>query len=325
MKALRCSVHGPLDGLTLEELPDPAAGQGQVVVEVRAAAVNFSDILIVQGTYQVPAPVPFTPGSEFAGRVVEVGPDVEGFAPGDAVSGSTFVGAFAQRVAVSASSLTALPPDVDMRAAAAFGVAYTTAYHSLTLAGELAKGETLAVLGAAGGVGLAAVELGRLFGARVIAVASSAAKRELCLAKGAEVALPYDDLKRRLAGAGGADVVIDLVGGEHAEPALRAMRWGGRFVSVGFAAGEIPRIPLNLVMLKGVTVRGFEIGGWGRRDPEALRRDRAELARLFQAGELKPHVHAVYPLEQAAAAMAAVAGRTSTGKVLIVPGDGDGS
>ncbi|WP_207946609.1 NADPH:quinone oxidoreductase family protein [Actinomadura sp. 7K507] len=303
-------------------MPDPTAGPGEVVVDVHAAAVNFSDILIVGGTYQVAAPVPFTPGSEFAGRVVETGPDVEGIAPGDAVSGSTFVGAFAQRVVVPATSVTALPPGIDLRSAAAFGVAYATAYHSLTLAAELREGETLVVLGAAGGVGLAAVELGRLFGARVIAVASSEAKRELCLAKGAEVALPYDDLKRRLADAGGADVVIDLVGGEHAEPSLRAMRWGGRFVTVGFATGEIPRIPLNLVMLKGVTVRGFEIGGWGRRDPEALRRGGAELARLLQAGELKPHIHAVYPLEQATAALAAVADRTSTGKVLIEPGDG---
>ncbi|WP_262402959.1 NADPH:quinone oxidoreductase family protein [Actinomadura sp. CNU-125] len=302
------------------ELPDPVAGPGEVVVEVHAAAVNFSDILIVKGTYQVAAPVPFTPGSEFAGRVVEAGAGVEGLAPGDAVMGSTFVGAFAQRVAVPATGLTALAPGTDMRAAAAFGVAYATAHHSLTLAARLVPGETLAVLGAAGGVGLAAVEVGRLLGARVIAVASSAAKRALCLAKGAEVALPYDDLKRRLAAAGGADVVLDLVGGEHAEPALRAMRWGGRFVSVGFAAGDIPRIPLNLVMLKGVTVGGFEIGGWGRRDPEALRRGRAELARLFADGKLEPHVHAVYPLERGAEALAAVANRTSAGKVLIVPG-----
>lgn len=319
MKALRCSAHGPLDGLALEELPEPAAGPGEVVVEVRAAAVNFSDILIVQGRYQVAPPLPFTPGSEFAGRIVEVGTGVDGLAPGDAVSGSVFVGAFAHRVAVPATGLTRLPADADMRAAAAFGVAHATAYHSLTLAAGLAAGETLAVLGAAGGVGLAAVELGRLLGARVIAVASSAAKRELCLAKGAEVALPYDDLKRRLAGEGGADVVIDLVGGEHSEPALRATRWGGRFVTVGFAAGDVPRIPLNLVLLKGVTVRGFDIGGWGHRDPDALRRGRTELARLFRAGELQPHVHAVYPLERATAALAAVADRTSAGKVLITP------
>jgi NADPH2:quinone reductase len=297
-------------------------GPGQVVVDVHAAAVNFSDILIVQGAYQVAAPVPFTPGSEFAGRITRTGPEVDGFATGDTVSGSVFVGAFAQRVVVPATSLTALPPGIDLRAAAASGVAHATAYHALTLAAELRDGETLAVLGAAGGVGLAAIELGQLFGARVIAVASSEAKRELCLAKGADVALPYDDLKRGLADAGGADVVLDPVGGDHAEPALRSMRWGGRFVTVGFAAGEIPRIPLNLVMLKGVTVRGFEFGGWGRRDPEALRRGRAELARLFQTGALKPHIHAIYPLEEAAAALTAVAGRSSAGKVLIVPGDG---
>ncbi|MFD0689772.1 NADPH:quinone oxidoreductase family protein [Actinomadura fibrosa] len=324
MKALRCSVHGPLSGLTLDELPEPTAGPGQVVVEVHAAAVNFSDILIVQGTYQVKAPVPFTPGSEFAGYVAEVGSGVEGFAPGDAVSGSTFVGAFAERVAVPASGLTRLPSDVDMQTAAAFGVAYATAYHALTLAAELAEGEKLAVLGAAGGVGLATVELGRLLGAHVIAVASSATKRKLCLAKGAETALPYDDLKRRLTEAGGADVVIDLVGGEHAEPALRAMRRGGRFVTVGFATGEIPRIPLNLVMLKGVTVRGFEIGGWGRRDPEALRRGRDEVTRLFREGRLRPHVHAAYPLGQGSAALAAVADRTTAGKVLIIPGPPEG-
>ncbi|MDL4816354.1 NADPH:quinone oxidoreductase family protein [Actinomadura opuntiae] len=323
MRALRCTVHGSLDDLAVREIPEPVAGTGQVVVDVRAAAVNFADILVVQGAYQVAAPVPFTPGSEFAGRVVEVGPDVEGFAAGDAVSGSVFVGAFAQRVVAPAKSLTALPPDADLRAAAASGVSYATAHHALTLVAELRAGETLAVLGAAGGVGLAAVQIGRLLGARVIAVASSEPKRDLCRAEGANVVLPYDDLKRNLADAGGADVVLDPVGGAHAEPALRALRWGGRYVSVGFAAGEIPRIPLNLVMLKGISVRGFEFGGWARHGREALERGRAELARLFAAGELRPHIHAVYPLEDAAGALAAVAGRSSAGKVLIVPADAD--
>lgn len=323
MKALRCTVHGSLDDLAVHEIPEPVAGPGQVVVEVRAAAVNFADILVVQGAYQVAAPVPFTPGSEFAGRITEVGPDVEGFGPGDAVSGSVFVGAFAQRVVVPATSLTALPPGADLRAAAASGVSYATAYHALTLVAELRAGETLAVLGAAGGVGLAAVQLGRLLGARVIAVASSERKRGLCLAEGADTALPYDDLKRRLADAGGADVVLDPVGGDHAEPALRALRWGGRYVTVGFAGGEIPRIPLNLVMLKGISVRGFEFGGWARHGRDALVRGRAELARLFLTGELKPHIHAVYPLEEAAGALAAVAGRSSAGKVLIIPADPD--
>jgi NADPH:quinone reductase len=325
VKALRCTVHGSLADLVVREIPEPSAGPGEVVVDVRAAAVNFADILVVQGTYQVAAPVPFTPGSEFAGRVTEVGPGVEAPAPGDAVSGSVFVGAFAQRVVVPATSLTVLPEDADLLAAAASGVSYATAHHALTLVAELRTGETLAVLGAAGGVGLAAVELGRLLGARVIAVASTEEKRRLCLARGADAALPYDDLKRRLGEAGGADVVLDPVGGDHAEPALRALRWGGRFVTVGFAGGEIPRIPLNLVMLKGISVRGFEFGGWARHDRDALVRGRAELARLFLSGELKPHIHAVYPLEDAGGALAAVAGRGSAGKVLIVPEDPDGS
>ncbi|TDD91814.1 NADPH:quinone oxidoreductase family protein [Actinomadura darangshiensis] len=324
MRALRCAAPGSLAGLRVREVPEPVAGPGQVVVEVRAAAVNFADILVVQGAYQVAAPVPFTPGSEFAGRVTQAGPGVEGFAPGDAVSGAVFVGAFAQRVLAPATSLTALEPDADFRAAAASGVSYATAHHALTLVAELHAGETLAVLGAAGGVGLAAVQLGRLLGARVIAVASSARKRALCLGEGADAALPYDDLKRRLADAGGADVVLDPVGGEHAEPALRALRWGGRYVTVGYAGGEIPRIPLNLVLLKGISVRGFEFGGWARHDREALARSRAELARLFLSGGLEPHVHAVYPLEDAAGALAAVAGRGSAGKVLIVPAEPEG-
>ncbi|MGI8329473.1 NADPH:quinone oxidoreductase family protein [Actinomadura scrupuli] len=324
MRALRCTVHGSLDDLTVQDVPEPDAGPGQVVVEVRAAAVNFADILVVQGAYQVAAPVPFTPGSEFAGRIVEAGPGVAGFAPGDAVSGSVFVGAFAERVVVPATSLTALPPDADLLAAAASGVSHATAHHALTLVAGLRAGETLAVLGAAGGVGLAAVELGHLLGARVIAVASSAAKRDLCLTRGADVVLPYDGLKRRLAEAGGADVVLDPVGGDHAEPALRALRWGGRYVTVGFAAGHIPSIPLNLVMLKGVTVHGFDLGGWARHDRDALLRGRAELAGLFLTGALKPHVHAVHPLEEAAVALAAVAERTSVGKVLIVPRGSDG-
>jgi NADPH2:quinone reductase len=311
MRAARCNaIGGPV---TVEEVAGPEGEvTGEVTVDVHFAAVNFADLLVVQGDYQVKAEPPFTPGSEFAGVVAEPG---HGFRKGERVFGSVFVGAWAERVAVPASSLHRIPDTIPTRRAAAFGVSHATAYNALRLVAGVRAGERVAVLGAAGGVGLAAVELGALLGAEVIAVASTEEKRAACAKQGAHTTLPYEDLKRGLRDSGGVDVVVDPVGGPHSEQALRAMRWGGRFVSVGFASGEIPRIPLNLAMLKGVTVHGFDFGGWARHDRDRLVAARAELHRLFADGLIHPRVHAVHPLDEVAAALSL--GRDAIGKVLL--------
>ncbi|WP_105968024.1 NADPH:quinone oxidoreductase family protein [Streptomyces geranii] len=307
MRAARChTLGGPV---VVEEIPEP---QGEVLVDVAYAAVNFADVLVIEGAYQVKAEVPFTPGSEFAGVVAR---DGHGFRTGDRVFGSTFVGAFAERVAVPATSVHHIPDAVPMERAAAFGVSHATAFNALRLVADVQEGERVAVLGAAGGVGLAAVELALLLGAEVIAVASSEEKRAACAKVGAQTVLPYDGLKRALQEAGGADVVVDPVGGPHSEQALRGMRWGGRFVNVGFASGEIPSIPLNLAMLKGVTIHGFDFGGWARHDREALVAARTELHRLFAEGVISPRIHAVYPLDEVTAALRL--GRGAIGKVLL--------
>jgi NADPH2:quinone reductase len=326
MRALRCNQYGPPESLVVEEVPDPRPGPGEVLVRVEAAAVNFPDVLIASGRYQVRVPVPFTPGSEFAGRVTAVGPEVEGWAEGDQVRGSCMVGAFAELVTVPSGSLSAIPPGVDFAAAAGFHVVYATAYHALRSVGEAAPGEWVVVLGAGGGVGLAAVELASVMGCRVLAAASSTAKLRACEAMGAEAVVDYEqeDLKERIKDltGGGADVVIDPVGGPYSEAALRSCRWGSRFVVVGFASGEIPRIPLNLVLLKGVQVRGFEIRTFSQFAPELAARDETELAALWSGGRLHPHVSLRYPLDQAGLALAEVAGRRSIGKVIIETGSG---
>jgi len=323
VRAARCVEYGPPSGVVVMDVPEPVPAGGQVVVEVAAAAVNFPDVLLMADLYQVHLPVPFTVGSEFAGTVRAVGAGVEGVAVGDRVMGSTMFGAFAEQIAVPASSLQLVDPAVDLTTAAASGVAHTTAYHSLRSVARVQPGEWVVVLGAAGGVGLAAVELGAELGARVVAAASSAEKTALCLARGAEATIDYatEDLKVRVKEitAEGAHVVIDPVGGPHAEQALRSLRWGGRFVTVGFASGEIPRIPLNLVLLKGVVVSGFVFEGFARHQPEDRRRDVAELAALARAGRATPYISATYPLEQAGRALADLAERRATGKVLVDP------
>jgi NADPH2:quinone reductase len=307
MRAVRCNaIGGPV---TVVDIPEP---QGEVPVDVHYAAVNFADVLVVEGDYQVKAEPPFTPGSEFAGVVAESG---HGLAKGDRVFGSAFIGAWAERIAVPATSVHRIPDAIPMERAAAFGVSHATAFNALKLVAGVRPGERVAVLGAAGGVGLAAVELAALLGAEVIAVASTEDKRAACAKQGAQVTLPYEDLKQGLRDAGGADVVIDPVGGPHSEQALRAMRWGGRFVNVGFASGEIPRIPLNLAMLKGVTIHGFDFGGWARHDRDRLIASRTELHRMFADGLIHPRVHAVHPLDEVSAALSL--GRDAIGKVLL--------
>jgi NADPH2:quinone reductase len=307
----------------IDDIPAPTLRAGGAVIEVRAAAVNFPDVLLVANEYQVSIPIPFTLGSEFAGVVSAVANDVRGLAPGDRVFGSAFAGAFAEQIAMPVAALTRLPDDVDFDEAAAFGVAHTTAYHALRSVAEVQPGEWVVVLGAAGGVGLAAVELATVLGARVLAAASSPDKLALCRERGAVETVDYstEDLKTRIKDLteGGADAVIDPVGGPYSELALRATRWGGRFVVVGFAAGEIPRIPLNLVLLKGVVVKGFEFRTFAEHAPEAALRDRDELFQLFATGRVRPHVSAVFPLDRTGEALRAMADRRALGKIIVDP------
>lgn len=296
-------------------------------MRVGAAGVNYPDALIVANRYQVSAPLPFIPGSEFAGSVVAVGPAVERLRVGDRVRGGGFVGAFAELVTAAERSLAPVPDGVGFAAAAAYAVTYETAYHALVNVARVQPGEWVAVLGAAGGVGSAAVELAHLLGAKVAAAASSPAKLEVCRAMGADALIDYaqEDLKDALKSAtgGGADVVIDPVGGPYSEPALRALAWGGRFVVVGFASGEIPRIPLNLVLLKGVIVRGFELRTLPEHAADAVAEGDRRLAELVRGG-LRPYVSSVYPLADVAAALAEVAERRAVGKVVITTAGSDG-
>lgn len=326
MRAAVCPVHGPPEGVRVEDRPVPEPGPGQVRVAVTAAAVNYPDVLLCANEYQLKVPAPFVPGSEFAGTIAALGPEVTGLAPGDRVFGTVLVGAFAEQVVVGAGALTRTPDAIDDRHACAFGVAHRTAYHSLRSVAAVAPGEEVVVLGAGGGVGLAAVQLAVLMGATVTAVASSAEKLEAARLMGATNLVDHraGDLRGALKAAlpGGADVVIDPVGGTLAEPALRALRYGGRFVVVGFAAGEIPRIPLNLVLLKGCRITGFEFGSFMTREPEALARGEAELVGWFRAGRATPHVGATFPLSETAAALRHVGDGRAVGKVVIDVADG---
>ena len=291
------------------------------MVEVAYAAVNFPDVLIVANAYQVSIPPPFTPGSEFAGTVAAVGEGVTDLVPGDQVFGASFHGAFAEFAIARAASMRKVPAGVGLDAAAAFWVAHATAYHALRSVADVQPGDQVVVLGAAGGVGLAAVEIATLLGAEVIAAASSEEKLAQCRERGAVHTIDYTttDLRDgiRAVAPAGADVVIDPVGGPYAERAIRATKWGGRFVTVGYASGEIPRIPLNLVLLKGVIIKGFEIRTFSEFAPELARRDEAELSEHLAAGRLVPHISAVYPLAESAVALRQVADRHSAGKVLV--------
>jgi NADPH2:quinone reductase len=322
-----CKTWGPPESLTIEDLPSPLPGRGQVVVTVQAAGVNFPDVLIVQGKYQFKPELPFSPGAEVAGTVKAVGDGVRHVQPGDAVAAFLTLGGFAEEVLVDADRVAPLPPSIDPKVAASFILAYGTAYHALKDRAQLQSGETLLVLGAAGGVGLAAVELGKLMGARVIAAASSPEKLAVCREHGADAIILYEreDLReavKRLTDGKGVNVVYDPVGGRFAEPALRSIAWGGRYLVIGFAGGEIPRVPLNLTLLKGCAIVGVFLGEFARRDPQANARNLGELLAWIANGRLQPHVSGAYPLERAAEALNAIAKRSVHGKVVLVPGAG---
>jgi NADPH:quinone reductase len=322
MKAVLCKAYGPPESLVVEDVPPPAAGAGEVVVSVKAASVNFPDVLIIQNKYQVKPPLPFSPGSEAAGVVKAVGDGVAAVKPGDRVMAFTTFGAFAEEVKTEARRLLPLPDGMDFTTAAAFGLTYATSDHALRDRGQLAAGETLLVLGAAGGVGLAAIEIGKALGARVIACASTDDKLAVCRAHGADETINYatDDLRERvkaLTSARGADVVYDPVGGAYTEPALRSIAWRGRLLVVGFAAGDIPKIPLNLTLLKGCAIVGVYWGEFARREPQRFAESMQQLGRWYAGGKLKPHVSATFPLERAADALTLMANRQVTGKVVL--------
>jgi len=324
MRAVRCHAHGDPGAVVVEHVSEPAAGAGEALIDVAAASVNYPDALIVRGEYQLAVPPPFTPGSDFAGTVAACGPGVDTVRPGDRVCGTVLVGAFAERVVAPAPMLQRIPDGVGFVPAAAFPVVYATAYEALVTVGEVQPGDDVLVLGAAGGVGSAAVELAKALGARVIAAASSPAKLAAARERGADAVIDYarEDLKLRakaLSGDG-VDVVIDPVGGPYAEPALRAMAVGGRYVVVGFASREIPRIPLNLVLLKGVEIRAYEAGKAYLRDAERTRRHRDELLAMLATGRIRPLVSERFALADAGRALAAVYERRAIGKLVVEPG-----
>jgi NADPH:quinone reductase len=321
VRAAVCPTYGPPEVVHVEEIPSPPLAPGQVRVRVDAAAVNFPDVLLVANEYQIKVPTPFVPGSEFAGVVTEVADGVDGVVVGDRVSGTGLVGAFAEEAVLSVDALNRIPVGVDERLAAAFGVAHRTAYHVLRSVVRLQPGEELVVLGAGGGVGLATVQLGARLGASVTAVASSREKLEVAASYGAGNLIDHrsGNLRQALREVlpNGTDVVVDPVGGDLSEPALRSLRWGGRFVTVGYASGVIPKIPLNLVLIKGIQILGFEFLGFATNAAEEVRRNEEELMDHFATGRVVPHIGSAYPLEETAAALRHVADGRAIGKVVI--------
>ncbi|WP_336487153.1 NADPH:quinone oxidoreductase family protein [Methylobacterium nigriterrae] len=325
MKALLCTRLGGPEDLSIETLPDPVPGPGEALVRVSVAGLNFFDTLIIAGKYQVKPELPFSPGGEACGVVEALGPGSSApLAVGDRVIVHQKFGTCRERLAVGLRHLTPVPEGVSDEQAAGLTITYGTSLHALRDRARLQPGETLAVLGASGGVGLAAVELGRALGARVIACASSEEKLAVARRHGADEGLVYspDTLKdalRGMTGGRGVDVVYDAVGGDFAEPALRALAWKGRFLVVGFAAGEIPRLPLNLVLLKGIDVQGVHWGVFLEQEPEAHQANQRQLLAWVAEGRLTAQVHGVYPLEDYAAALGILKRREAVGKVLLRP------
>ena len=322
MKALLCKVHGLPDKLVFDDIADPVPGAGQVVVEMKAAGVNFPDVLIIQNKYQFKPDLPFSPGGELAGVVTALGEGVTHVKVGDRVIGSTGYGAFAEKVLVPAAKTIPIPDGVGFDTAAAFTLTYGTSYHALKDRGELKAGETVLVLGAAGGVGLAAIELAKAMGAKVIAAASSAEKLAVCTEHGADHTINYatEDLRERLkvlTNDKGPDVIYDPVGGEYAEPAFRSIAWRGRYLVIGFANGEIPKLPLNLALLKGASLVGVFWGAFVAREPAHFQDDLKVMFGWIKEGKLRPHISGRFPLAEGAAAITHLMNRKAIGKVII--------
>lgn len=321
MRAAVCKAYGSPETVQVQELPSPALSAGKVRVRVAAAAVNFPDVLLVANEYQVSVPTPFIPGSEYAGVVEEVADDVTDVSVGDRVTGTGLYGGFAQEIIVAAGAVTPIPDGVDERHAAAFGVAHRTAYQVLRSVARLQPGDELIVLGAGGGVGLAAVQIGVLLGASVTAVASSPEKLAAARALGARNLINHrsGDLRQALREClpDGADVVIDPVGGDLSEPALRALHWAGRFVTVGYASGTIPRIPLNLVLLKGIHILGFQFNIFAAHTADEMKRNDVELMEHQATGRIVPHIGAEFALDDVTAALRLVAEGQAIGKIVL--------
>lgn len=323
MKAVLCRHFGPPESLVVDEIPWPVVAPGKVVIEVKACGVNFPDTLIIEGKYQFKPDFPFSPGGEVAGIVREVGESVGHLKPGDNVFALTGWGGFAEGVLADAAKTFLMPDGMDYTTAASLVYTYGTSYHALKQRAQVRADETMLVLGAAGGVGLATVTLGKLMGARVIAAASTDEKLALCRQYGADETINYTtqnlrDRLTELVGKKGVDVVYDPVGGELAEPALRSMAWGGRYLVVGFAAGPVPALPFNLPLLKGCSVVGVFWGAFAERQPKENKENVEELLQFWQQGQLVPHIHATYPLEQVADALNEMLARRVMGKVLMV-------
>jgi len=324
MKALLCKQWGPPESLVVEDRPPLLPQDHEAIVRVHAAGVNFPDTLIVQGKYQFKPEMPFAPGGELAGVVERVGAKVTNVKPGDRVIGFTGWGAFAEEAAVDANVLVPMPEGLDYVTAAAFVMTYGTSYHALKDRAALQAGETLLVLGASGGVGLAAIEIGKALGAKVIAAASSPEKLAVCKDHGADELIDYskEDLKERvkaLTGGKGANVIYDPVGGGYTEPALRSIAWRGRLLVVGFANGEIPKIPLNLALLKGCNISGVFWGDYTKREPMNLMMDLRALFGWLKDGKLKPHISGTFPLARGAEAIRLLMERKVSGKIVITP------
>lgn len=324
MRAVVCREWGGPEKLGVEDVPSPALRDGAVRIKVHAAGVNFADLLLIAGQYQEKPAFPFTPGAEAAGVVIEVGAGVTGLKNGDRVMALTGLGAFADEAVVDAQRVLPIPPAMEFASAAAFPVAYGTSHGALDWRAHLQPGEWLLVTGAAGGVGLTAVEIGKAMGARVIACAGSAEKLAIAQQHGADHLIDYskEDIRERvkaITGGRGVDVIYDPVGGEAFDASLRSIAWGGRIIIIGFAAGRVPQIPANIVLVKNIDVIGFYWGSYQAHKPELLRGSFAQLFRWFQEGRLRPHVSHHLSLEQAAEALSLLQQRRSTGKVVLMP------
>lgn len=322
MRAVLCKEFGPPGSLVMEDVAEPELDRGQVRIAIRACGVNFPDLLMIAGKYQQQPPMPFSPGAELAGDVIEIASDVADIKQGQRVIAVTGFGGMAEQICVHAQKVVPLPDAIDYVPAAAFLLAYGTAYHALKQRAQLQAGETLAVLGAAGGVGLAAVEIGKLIGATVIAAASTTDKLKLTAEYGADHLINYTDTSLKdgiheITAGAGADVIYDPVGGELFEQSLRAVAWRGRVLVIGFASGQISKIPANLPLLKGSSIVGVFWGRFTEEEPETNAENTAELFRLLQDGKLKPHVSETYPLEKSALALEALAARRAKGKIVI--------
>jgi NADPH2:quinone reductase len=322
MKAIVARDFAPVDQLVYADWPEPQASGRTVVIEAEAIGVNYPDGLLVQGLYQMRPPTPFVPGMEVAGRVVAVGPDVTGFKPGDRVAAVSTHGSYAEKVGADQATVMKLPDALSMEDACALICGYGTSHYALKQRAELKAGETLAVLGAAGATGIAAIQIGRLMGAKVIGVASTDQRRAIASQAGAEIVIGYDNLRDRLkeaSGGNGIDVAFDPVGGDAFDGLARSMAWGGRLLVIGFASGTIPKFPVNLALVKGFSVVGVFWGAFTAKEPQAYADNLRELIGWRLAGRLTPVIEGIYPLADAANVLKRVLARGSAGKLILKP------